>query len=204
MPTMPNIEELKKEYFTLLERIITRPGVKTMSDYLIKNGFFTAPASTKYHLCVEGGLLTHTLHVANLALELKKILAPDITEDSVILCSLFHDCHKATDGFSNPTYLKNEIPRETQMQPYIWNKEQFSFSGAQKSLLIVSGFISLRQDEMQAIAYHDGPFVPSWEDINGNVYPLTFLIHFADLWSSWVTEKGRTKMRFDKFFLQDR
>jgi hypothetical protein len=202
--SMPNNEESKKEYFSLLEKILARQGVKALSDYLIKNGFFTAPASTKYHLCVEGGLLAHTLHVANLALELKKTLAPDAPEDSVILCALFHDCHKATDGFSNPTYLKNDMPRDMQNQPYIWNKEQLSFSGAQKSLLIVSGFVSLRQDEMQAIAYHDGPFVPSWEDINGNVYPLTFLVHFADLWSSWVVEKGRSKLKFDKLFLQDK
>lgn len=197
-----NLENIKKEYYSLLEKIITRKGVKELNNYLEKHGLFSSPASTKYHLCVEGGLVIHSINVAKLALELKKSLLPSASDESVILCALFHDCHKVTDGFSNPTYIKNEI-NGTEKQPYLWNKNQFSFSGAHKSLLIISKFIELTQDEMQAIAYHDGPYVDAWQDIASDPYPLTFLIHFADLWSTWVTEKGRDKISFNKKFLQD-
>jgi len=197
-----NLETIKKEYYSLLEKIINRKGVKELNNYLETHGLFSSPASTKYHLCVEGGLVIHSINVAKLALELKKSLLPLVSDESVILCALFHDCHKVTDGFSNPTYIKNEL-NGIEKQPYLWNKNQFSFSGAHKSLLIISKFVELTQDEMQAIAYHDGPYVESWQDIASDPYPLTFLIHFADLWSTWVIEKGRDKISFNKKFLQD-
>lgn len=200
--TKYNLESIKKEYYSLLEKISHRKGVKELNSYLEKHGLFSAPASTKYHLCIEGGLVIHSVNVAKLALDLKKILLPDLPEESVILCSLFHDCHKVTDGFANPTYIKNES-YDAEKQPYLWNKKQFSFSGAHKSLLLISRFIELTRDEMQAIAYHDGPYVEAWEDIAADPYPLTFLIHFADLWSTWVVEKEKEKIVFNKKFLED-
>ncbi len=197
-----DLESAKKDYYSLLEKISHRKGVKELNAYLEKHGLFKSPASTKYHLCIEGGLVIHSVNVAKLALELKTILLPSVSDESIILCSLFHDCHKVTDGFSNATYIKNEY-NDSEKQPYLWNKNQFSFSGAHKSLLLISRFIDLTCDEMQAIAYHDGPYVASWEDITSDPYPLTFLIHFADLWSTWVIEKGKDKTIFNKKFLED-
>ncbi len=175
-----DLEKYKNEYNEFLKKISERKGVQELSLYLNKHGYFTAPASTKYHLCFEGGLLIHSINVTRLAIKLKEILLPDIQEDSIILCGLFHDAHKVTDGFENATYIKNE-GYDKDKQPFLWNKEQMNFSGAQKSLLIISRFVDLTQDEMQAIAYHDGPFVPAWEDIKNDPYPLTLLLHFADM-----------------------
>lgn len=183
--------EVKKLYDEYLERIISRPGVKELAAYLEKHGFLSAPASTKYHLCSEGGLVTHSVSVCSLALKLKSELIPEKDDGPVILCALFHDAHKATDGFGSPTYIINE-GYDKERQPYIWNKEQLAFSGAHKSLLLISKFVDLTKEEMQAIAYHDGPFVPSWEDIRSSPYPFTLLIHFSDMWSSWVMEKKNT------------
>lgn len=104
---MLNLEDSKNEYFKFLEKISSRTGVKALSDYLIKHGLFEAPASTKFHLCSEGGLIIHLVSVTALALKLRPVLYPEATEETVILVSLFHDCFKATDGFGNKTYLKN-------------------------------------------------------------------------------------------------
>lgn len=197
-----DLEKHINEYNEFLKIISQRKGVIELSAYLEKHGFFKAPASTKYHLCYEGGLLIHSLNVTKLALKLKDILLPDMEKQSIILCGLFHDAHKVTDGFGNITYIKNE-GNDKDKQPYLWNKEQMNFSGAQKSLLIISKFIDLTQDEMQAIAYHDGPFVPSWEDIKNDPYPLTLLLHFSDMWSCWITEKSKDKNSFTKKFIQD-
>ena len=35
-----------------------------MVDWLVERGFFTAPASTKYHGAYEGGLYAHSFEVA--------------------------------------------------------------------------------------------------------------------------------------------
>jgi HD superfamily phosphohydrolase YqeK len=198
---MVDMEKTRSEYNELLSGIIKRKGVKELSDYLEKHGLFKAPASTKYHLCIEGGLIIHQVGVAKLALKLKQELMPDKSDASVILCALFHDAHKVTDGFGNQTYEKNNSSTSDK-QPYFWNTKQLGFSGGHKSALLISKFVDLTQDELQAIAYHDGPFVPAWDDIKGDPYPLTLLIHYADMWSTWVVEKVKNR-KYDKTFLED-
>jgi hypothetical protein len=196
-------EDAKKEYSGYLAKIISRPGVKELAAYLEDHGYFTAPASTKYHLCQEGGLLIHSISVLKLALDAREKFLPGYPEETIILCALFHDAHKATDGFGNAAYFKNNSQTKEQ-QPYFWNKDQLIFSAGQKSLLIISKFVELSREEMQAIAYHDGPYVPSWEDIKNDAYPLTHLLHFADSWSTFVVERGRGIKYDDKKFLTDK
>ena len=195
---MADIEKAKSEYQELLSKISGRKGVKEMASYLEKHGLFKAPASTKYHLCVEGGLLIHQVGVAKLALKLKETLMPDKSEESIILCALFHDAHKVTDGFGNQTYDKNNTATSDK-QPYFWNTRQLGFGGGHKSALLISKFVDLTQDELQAIAYHDGPFVPAWEDIKSDPYPLTLMLHYADMWSTFVVEKPRNRNYTAKF-----
>ena len=199
---MGALKESKEKYEELLEKISSRKGVLELSEYLKKHGLFEAPASTKFHLCSEGGLIIHSVSVATLALKMKSVMYPEADDDSVILCSLFHDAHKVTDGFSHKTYIQNNTETAAR-QPYFWNKEQMNFSGGQKSLLIVSKFVDLTKDEMQAIAYHDGPYVPSWDDIKWDPYPMTLLIHSADMWSTWVLEKNKNKTIKNNKFMED-
>jgi hypothetical protein len=198
---MADFKKTTEQYSELLARISARKGVKELAAYLEKHGLFKAPASTKYHLCVEGGLLIHQVGVAKLALKLRETLMPDKSEESVILCALFHDAHKVTDGFGNQTYDKNNTATSDR-QPYFWNTKQLGFGGGHKSALLISKFVDLTQDELQAIAYHDGPFVPAWDDIKSDPYPLTLLIHYADMWSTWVIEKVKTR-NFKGTFLED-
>lgn len=195
---MPDMDKTKADYKAYMEKIGNRPGVKELAAYLEKHGLFKAPASTKYHLCIEGGLLIHSVNVVKLALELKEKLMPDKSEESIILCALFHDAHKVTDGFGHNTYDKNNSATQDK-QPYFWNTKQLGFGGGHKSALLISKFVDLTQDELQAIAYHDGPFVPAWDDIKSDPYPLTLLIHYADMWSTWVVEKVKNRNYSGKF-----
>ena len=50
--------------------------VETETEYL------TAPASTKFHLCKERGLLEHSVNVAENMLKMKVTLAPNISDES--------------------------------------------------------------------------------------------------------------------------
>lgn len=36
---------------------VKRPGIDKLMDYIRKSDFYTAPASTKFHLSCESGLL---------------------------------------------------------------------------------------------------------------------------------------------------
>ena len=49
-----------------LDRIVSRE----FKTYLMENGFFHAPASTKYHGAYEGGLFDHSLMVMNTLVDL--------------------------------------------------------------------------------------------------------------------------------------
>lgn len=55
-------ENIKR--FEDLMSTITRDGKDALMDYIKnKTDFYTAPASTQFHLSCEGGLLQHSLNV---------------------------------------------------------------------------------------------------------------------------------------------
>lgn len=49
--------------FEKLMEDVRRPGKDALMNYIRKSDFYTAPASTKFHLSCEGGLLQHSLDV---------------------------------------------------------------------------------------------------------------------------------------------
>ena len=103
------MNELAARYEALKEKVSDRWAefaelmcfVETETEYL------TAPASTKFHLCKEGGLLEHSVNVAETMLKLKNTLAPDISDESCVVVALLHDLGKAGMP-GQPQYLKNE------------------------------------------------------------------------------------------------
>jgi len=51
-----------------------------------ETAWLTAPASTRFHLCREEGLLEHSVNVAETMLKLKDTLAPDFRD---FLCPFY-------------------------------------------------------------------------------------------------------------------
>ena len=59
---MNNTSNIKR--FEDLMSQVTREGKDALMDYIrSKSDFYTAPASTRFHLSTEGGLLQHSLNV---------------------------------------------------------------------------------------------------------------------------------------------
>lgn len=80
---------------------ISRPGADKLLAWLEEAGFFTAPASTKYHGAYAGGLVEHTNHVyrrlVRLADEEDKRQGrtyPEYTVDTIAVAALLHDVCK--------------------------------------------------------------------------------------------------------------
>ena len=44
-------------------------------------------------------------------------------------------------------------------------------------------FISMTEEELQAVRYHDGQYIPENKNVAQRELPLTRLLHFADNWS---------------------
>ena len=60
---------------------------------------------------------------------------------------------------------------------------------AVRSLYLVSKYISLSDEEAQAIVYHDIQYITDNASVKHKEVPLTLLVHFADLWASSILEK---------------
>lgn len=85
-----------KRYDKLKALVVNR---KVQFDALVsfmedETTWLTSPASTKYHLCTEGGLLEHSVNVAECMLKIRAVLAPEISEESCVIVSLIHDFGK--------------------------------------------------------------------------------------------------------------
>lgn len=78
---------------------ITREGSQKLLEYLKKSDFFTAPASSRFHGNVEGGLVAHSVFVYE---RLKNILKNEygdnytekFSEETIAIVSLLHDLCK--------------------------------------------------------------------------------------------------------------
>ncbi len=97
-----NTQEESEARFKEMLLSTHREGMEVILEKLESMGFFKAPASTKFHLNYEGGLLEHSLNVCDVALELREVvirhrpeLADRLPEESVKIAALLHDTCKA-------------------------------------------------------------------------------------------------------------
>ena len=172
-----------------------------LTEHLEKNTeWMTAPASTRFHLCKEGGLLEHSVNVAETLLKMKELLDPEITDESCAIVGLLHDLGKAgVPGI--PQYLVNEpSPLQDQnrypaSKPYRWNSDLVYLSVPARSLYLALPFLPLSETEAQAILYHDGQYVDDNRSVAKNEEPLTLLLQYADNWSGFVIEKDTYEKR---------
>ena len=176
------VEKRREEFLKFMD------FVETKTEYL------TAPASTKFHLCKEGGLLEHSVNVAENLLKIKNSLAPEISDESCVIVGLLHDLGKVGMP-NNPQYIKNEpTPKQKQWgypanPPYKFNNDLVYLSVPVRSLYLIGEKTSLTEEEVQAIIYHDGQYVDDNKSVAGHEEKLTLLLQYADSWSSFVLEK---------------
>lgn len=191
-------EELTKRYHILKEKVIGRKESfgKLMEFVENKTDWLKAPASTKFHLCSESGLLEHSCNVAENLLKIKQALAPQINDESCVIVALLHDLGKAGMP-GNPQYIKNE-PTERQKQygyspgvPYRFNNDLTYLSVPVRSLYLALQYIQLTEEEAQAIVYHDGQYIDDNHSVAAKEAPLTLLLQYADNWSGFVVETER-------------
>lgn len=157
-----------------------------MSHLEDETEWLTSPASTKYHCSFEGGLLLHSVSVAETILRMKKILAPDITNDSAAIVGLLHDIGKIGQ------YITKE-PTERQKQygypgSIVFNSDLLYMEHEARSLFILSKYIDLTEDEWAAIEYHNQPWNGQSSAFRKN--RLMTLLQNADYWSALYLEEG--------------
>lgn len=162
-----------------------------MMNYLMAYGFFTAPASTKYHGNHEGGLLEHSYMVTKFLLTL--------TQDnhltwknprSPFIVGMFHDLCKI-DQYRHPA-SRLIVDGVSVMDSFKWeyNPDTLLKGHGDKSVMLLSQFYTLTDEEIMCTRYHMGAFTDKseWNDYTRAVrnYPNVLWTHQADMLASHV------------------
>ena len=184
-------KDLHDRYAVLKNKVVKR---REQFDEFVqmlerRTSWLTSPASTRFHLNVESGLLQHSVAVTETLLELRSTLAPEISEESCVIVGLFHDAGKV--GMPGvPRYLPNDNrwQVENRNMAYRINPEEVYMGIAVRSLYLVSKYIPLSATEAQAIVYHDGQYIEDNRCVGQNEEPLTLLLHWADYWTAHIFE----------------
>jgi hypothetical protein len=123
--------------------LIERPGMDSLTDYLLESDYFTAPASTRYHNVFPGGLCFHSLNVTReFSKENLKWQKP-LPQDSVIISGLLHDlCKVGSYTETSRGYEKVKGPK----------------GHGKLSVSRIEEHIKLTQPEKDIILFHMGLF----------------------------------------------
>ena len=160
------MENLKQQF---QERLLStkREGMETVIKHLDRLGFFVAPASTKFHLNVKGGLMQHSWNVCNTALMLREqmiAMNPDLEgklpEESVVLASLLHDVCKSNIYKEALLNRKNDQGYWEKVPGYEVDYTSLPLGHGEKSVIMLLTLgVKLTKDEMLAIRWH----MTAWE-----------------------------------------
>lgn len=153
-----------------------------MFDWLVGHGFFYAPASTKFHGAHEGGLFKHSLSVTAHLLDLtEKCRLKWSNLRSPYIVGMFHDLCKI-DQY-RPIKLGETLGWE-------YNLNTLLKGHGDKSVMLLSQFYTLTEEEIMCIRYHMGAFTDKseWNDYTRavNRYPNVLWTHTADMLASHV------------------
>lgn len=196
---------MKEEFISLL-RSTEREGIDRVISKLESMGFFTAPASSKNHLCVEGGLLEHSMNVYKMAKMIREQLLavqPElkIKEESVIIASLLHDVCKADIYKKGLKWRKDDQGRWEQYEAYEIDYTNFPMGHGEKSvmMLLMCG-LRMEQDELLAIRWHMGAWNLAFQNFEdkscisaaADKFPLVTLIQAADNLAAHVLEVDKS------------
>ena len=184
---------------------VNRPGIDKLMGYIRGSDFYTAPASTKFHLSCEGGLLQHSLNVLDALRGLLyrngdgpweyvaagRVVA-EIPEESVTITALLHDICKTHFYTTSTRNVKNERTGKWEKQPYYTIDDKMPLGHGPKSAMIVKQYMTLTTAEMYAIWWHMG-FNGNYENDTAagasfEKYPLALALYTADMMASRLME----------------
>ena len=153
-------------------------------QWLDDHGYFTAPASTKYHGAYEGGLFEHSMNVTKVLVSLTKDCQLEWERSSSpYIIGLFHDLCK----------IDNYVSEGLSAAPiYKYNTETVLKGHGDKSVMLLSSLMRLNMEEILCIRYHMGAFTEKeeWADYTRAIHmcPSVLWTHQADMIATHIWE----------------
>lgn len=192
----------KEHFVDIYKSKIHREGADELLKWLEeRSDFFTAPASTRFHLACDEGLCIHSLHVYERLVSLMKneefraVCFGDMheneVEETISVVSLLHDVCK-TNFYAVEMRNKKNEHGVWQSVPFYTVKDTLPYGHGEKSVYIINGFMRLKRAEAMAIRWHMGAFADK-DQLNTmttayDMYPLAMMLHTADMFASHIDE----------------
>lgn len=203
------------ERFENLLMSVKRDGIENLLEFIRKSDFYTAPASYRFHLAEEGGLLIHSLHVYDCLMNKKNnplwsAMLKDVDDETLIVVALLHDICKTyyygTELKNQKTYDEEKVkvanPRMVKHDAngdFIWETvpaytidDKYPLGHGSKSIIFAMQYIKLSMTEIAAIIHHMGAYCDSsqWNTLGQaySKYPLALALHEADIEATYLLE----------------
>lgn len=209
-----NRDENVARFEGLMENV-KRPGVEGLVNYIRMSDFYTAPASTKFHLSCEGGLLQHSLNVYDALISglrhdedtntfkfiVSGVAIAEFEKETLILVALLHDICKTNfykielrnQKVYKPTGTKRDNGGrfDWEQVPVYAVEDKNPYGHGEKSVMMIDEFMKLTMEERYAIRWHMGMSEPQNIYTFNHAcekYPLCFILHSADQEASHFME----------------
>ncbi len=193
----------RERFIDIYRKNIHREGADRLLEWLMSPGcdFFTAPASTRFHGSVRGGLCSHSLNVYDCLLDYlnntengRSLVGKDgkpFSAESIAIAALLHDlCKVNFYKIEKRNVKRNNMWEEVD---YFSIEDNLPYGHGEKSVYIISKFMVLTRDEAFAIRHHMGFSVgaaderPMIEQALSN-YPLAFALFASDAAATYFRE----------------
>lgn len=193
---MVNVNKMNEEARIKLFKEIMKPAAlnEDFIDWLIDEGFFTAPASRRFHGDYPGGLFDHSLAVTESLLEFtEKVNLKWELERSPYIIGMLHDLckidqYKKVIDVEGVQYMgKNDIEGEEFHYEY---RDDSLFPGhGDKSVMKLAAWLHLTEEEVLCVRYHMGAYeTDDWKYFDRAIkkYQNVLWTHQADMHASKV------------------
>lgn len=181
-----NKEKRIKKYLEFMDPCADNISVEALD----KMGFFTAPASTKYHGAYEGGLFDHSLATAEALVEFTdKLGLKWDTPQSPRIVGMYHDLCKCDNYIKECDY--DSYTSKGEITKYIYNPDIIIPGHGDKSVILIQEYLTLTEEEIACIRWHMGAFetdTKMWGYYGKAIekYPNVLFTHTADMYASRV------------------
>ncbi len=197
MDIQANIDRFEREMAK-----VDREGADRLMGYIRKSDMYSAPASTRFHLSVAGGLLQHSLNVLD-ALRASLMANDDgtysfiaagksvatITEESLVIMALLHDICK-TNFYSTVMKWRKDKDNKWEQYETFEVDDKVPYGHGEKSVMMIEEFMKLKAEERYAIRWHMGYTESDTLTLSNAIekYPVIWALHSADIIASHFME----------------
>lgn len=190
-----NNDKNRQEIFLNAMKVNSVPIITVdMFDWLVNQGFFVKPAAISHHGNYTGGLFDHSLKVMENLVEMtEKLDLKWSRPESPYIVGMFHDLCKVDnyvdENVEGIVMMGTGSPISKNPKWTHNNKSVLGSGHAEKSIMLLSQFINLTEEEMLCIRYHMGAYETSeWNgyDLAIRKYETVLWTHTADMYASKV------------------